>query len=166
MALEIERRFIVKGEGWKEFIKSSEEIEQGYLNIMDENWAVRIRIINKKKSFLTLKSETKGIARHEFEYQIPLDDANFLYSKSSFTIKKTRFNVNINNVSWVVDCFKGKNSPLILAELELESIYSKCEIPDWCLQEITSKKEWNNASLAKTPIAKWSMEERLKVSQV
>ena len=160
MTLEIERRFLVKGEEWKKFINNSKELKQGYLVTEKNKWTIRIRIINNKESWLTLKFPREGIVRDEFEYITPLADGVSIWKNSNFQISKTRHELNINNHVWVVDCFKGNNFPLTIAEIELKEVNQKINIPKWCGLEISDSNEFSNAALAKKPISSWPMEKK------
>ena len=162
MGLEIERRFLVKNEDWKSLVILSENFKQGYLNSNIEDWAVRVRIIDNQKSFLTLKSSLTGLINNEFEYQIPIQDALELLNLSKYKISKTRYHLKFAGGNWCVDSFNDLNSPLIIAEIELESPLEKVTVPSWCELEITGKRSLSNASLAKTPISIFSLKDRLK----
>ncbi len=162
MGIEIERRFLVKNEGWKRLTILSEEFIQGYLNSYPEDLAIRVRIINNNVGFLTLKSSTDGLINKEFEYPIPIEDAYRLIDLSKYKLSKTRHQIKLKNKDWIVDSFKNLNSPLVLAEIELKSPSEKVQIPSWCGREITGIKSLSNASLAKTPISSFSLNDRLK----
>ena len=113
------------------------------------------RIIESKNAFLTLKSSAEGIANHEFEYLIPIDDAESLLELTPHKITKTRYELNIVSGSWIVDRFEGANYPLTIAEVELPTINTNIVPPNWCKEEITGQQEWSNAALAQRPISKW-----------
>ena len=162
MAIEIERRFLVKNEDWKLKGIISEEFSQAYLNSNPDEWTIRIRIIDNNQSYITLKSFINGFVNYEFEYQIPKQDALELFKLSKHKITKTRYQLKINQMDWVVDCFSGSNSSLKIAEIELSSESEKIEVPSWCGKEITGIKSLSNASLAKTPISKISVKDRIK----
>ncbi len=161
MAIEIERRFIVKGLEWRSFIEKHEDYKQGYLTSNTNKWAIRVRIINNKKSFITLKSSKKGIENYEFEYEIPQEDGESMWNLSLHKLTKRRYTVKYNNLNWVVDYFTGSNYSLVLAEIELASINESIKIPSWCSKEITGLTIWSNASLAQWPISVWPIEKRL-----
>ena len=156
MALEIERRFLVAGEEWKISASNSQHLRQGYLASSKEGWTVRVRILREQTAWLTLKAPAGGISRHEFEYLIPLADAESLWERAPYKLSKTRYPLNINGNDWVIDCFKARNYPLIIAEIELTSPEQHFERPTWCYQEITSSQKLSNAALAQTPISEWS----------
>ena len=162
MGIEIERRFLVRNEDWKSKIILSQDFRQGYLNSNSDAWTTRVRIIDSCKAFITLKSSINGLANYEFEYPIPNEDAIELLKLSKYKITKTRYQLKINKKDWVVDLFHGSNSPLKIAEIELNSESEEIEVPSWCGQEITGIKSLSNGSLAKTPISQISIKDRIK----
>tara|TARA_Y100001968_G_C18847926_1_gene476700 strand:+ start:46 stop:546 length:501 start_codon:yes stop_codon:yes gene_type:complete len=162
MGIEIERRFLVKNEDWRHEIILSEEFSQAYLNSNLEEWAIRIRIIDDSQSYITLKSSINGLANYEFEYPIPNKDAVELLNLSKYKIIKTRYQLKINGKDWIVDCFKGLNSSLTIAEIELNFESEEINVPSWCEREITGIKSLSNAFLAKTPISELSITDRMK----
>ena len=161
MAIEIERRFLVKGSEWKSTAKNAFHLCQGYLISNFEDWIVRVRIIEQKSAYLTLKAKAEGISNHEFEYLIPLEDGNSLLQLAPHKIKKTRYELNMNEGEWVIDCFEDNNFPLVIAEVELTSANQQIDRPFWCHTEITNNKNFSNAALALTPISDWPIEKRL-----
>ena len=165
MGIEIERRFLVENEDWKSQAILSEDFCQAYLNSSVDQWATRIRTIDKKKAYITLKSSLNGLKNYEFEYSIPIKDAMELIQLSKYKITKTRYHLKINKKIWVVDLFYGSNSSLKIAEIELNSESEEIQIPSWCGQEITGIKSLSNASLAKTPISQLSVKDRIKVQK-
>tara|TARA_B100000965_G_scaffold374169_1_gene365230 strand:+ start:64 stop:564 length:501 start_codon:yes stop_codon:yes gene_type:complete len=165
MGIEIEKRFLVKNEDWKSNIILSQDFIQAYLNSNTEEWATRIRIIDNKKSYITLKSSLNGLTNYEFEYSIPIKDASELIKLSKYKITKTRYHLKINKKNWVVDVFHGLNSSLQIAELELNDESEEIRVPSWCGEEITRIKSLSNASLAKTPISEFSVKNRIKVKE-
>ena len=165
MGIEIERRFLIKNEDWKSKVILSEDFRQGYLNANTEEWATRVRIIDNKKGYLTLKSSLNGQTNYEFEYSIPVQDAIELIKLSKYKIKKTRYHLNINEKNWVVDLFEGSNSSLKIAEIELNSESEDIHIPSWCGQEITGVRSLSNASLAKKPISQLSVKDRMNLQK-
>ena len=163
MGIEIERRFLVANEGWKSQVLLSKEFSQAYLNSNSDKWTIRVRIIDNKKAYLTLKSFSKGFTNYEFEYQIPIHDAIEIFNLSKHKFTKTRYQLKINGKDWVVDAFKGLNSSLTIAEIELKSESEEIQIPSWCGREITGIKSLSNSSLAKTPISQLSVKDRMKL---
>tara|TARA_Y100001968_G_scaffold302907_1_gene316610 strand:+ start:79 stop:600 length:522 start_codon:yes stop_codon:yes gene_type:complete len=166
MGIEIERRFLVKDDSWKSKVIQSEDFIQAYLNSSMDEWLTRIRIIDNKKAYITLKSSLNGLMNNEFEYSIPAKDAIELIKLSKYKITKTRYQLKINKKDWVVDIFDGSNYPLIIAEIELNDADEKITIPSWCVQEITGIKSFSNASLARKPISQLSVKDRLKKNNI
>ena len=162
MGIEIERRFLVKNEDWKSQIVLSNDFSQAYLNSSIDEWATRIRLINKKKAYITLKSSLSRLINYEFEYSIPTKDAIELIKLSKYKITKTRYQLKINKKNWVVDLFDGSNFSLQIAEIELNSESEEIQIPSWCDKEITGIKSLSNASLARTPISELSITDRIR----
>ena len=165
MGIEIERRFLVQNEDWRSYVILSEDFSQSYLNSTYDDWATRVRLIDNNQAYITLKSSVNGLVNHEFEYPIPTKDAIELFNLSKYKITKTRYQLKINEKNWVVDSFSGNNSSLKIAEIELNSESEAIQIPSWCGQEITGIKSLSNASLAKTPISKLSVKDRMKVNE-
>ena len=162
MGIEIERRFLVENEDWRSQVILSEDFSQAYLNSNSDEWITRVRIIDNNEAWITLKSSINGLVNYEFEYPIPRKDAIELLNLSKYKITKTRYQLKINERNWVVDSFEGLNSSLKVAEIELNSESEQIHIPSWCGQEITGIKSLNNASLAKIPISKFSIKDRMK----
>ena len=165
MGIEIERRFLVENEDWKSKGILREEFSQAYLNSNQDEWTIRIRIIDNNQSYITLKSSTNGLLNYEFEYPIPNEDAIDLLNLSKYKITKTRYQLKINKKDWVVDLFYGSNSSLKIAEIELNSESEEIQIPSWCGPEITGIKSFSNASLAMKPISELSVNDRMKVKE-
>ena len=163
MGIEIERRFLIANEDWKSQIILREDFNQGYLNSKVDEWSTRVRVIDNKKGYITLKSSLNGLKNYEFEYSIPIKDAIELIKFSKYKITKTRYQLKINKKDWVVDVFDGSNSSLKIAEIELNSESDEIQVPTWCGEEITGIKSLSNASLAITPISQLSVKDRIKV---
>jgi len=154
MALEIERRFLIKDETWKEFINKKIYIEQGYLSKSLDGWIIRVRLTGKN-SKIALKKHIKGFTNFEFEYSIPRSDAETIMSNLSNTIKKDRFFLEIEKKSWIVDCFKENNYPLEIAEIELSNEEEDLFLPSFISKEITGLNHYSNFSLANNPFSEW-----------
>jgi adenylate cyclase len=153
MAKEIERKFLIDSEMWGK--KGTPiEIVQAYLVILSD-LVVRVRIIGDK-AFLTIKGNSQGITRDEFEYPIPINDALVLLEMSGKSrVEKTRYIQQINGKKWEVDVFKGNNSGLIIAEIELDSESEKVEIPEWATEEVSNDLRYFNFNLAQKPFSSW-----------
>jgi len=154
MALEIERRFLIKNDNWKEFINKKIYIEQGYLSKSLDDWIIRIRF-SDKNSKITLKKHIKGFTNFEFEYSLPRSDAETIMSILSNTIKKERFFLEVEKKSWIIDCFKENNFPLEIAEIELANEEEGLFLPSFISKEITSLTHYSNFSLANNPFSEW-----------
>ena len=155
MAIEIERKFLVKHIPFNR-VKYSHHIKQGYI-VNDSQKVIRVR---KKENqyYLTIKGNTIGISRSEFEYAIPKNDAENLFDQFCLlgTIEKTRHYVANKNHLWEIDEFHGRNDGLIVAEIELDSEDEFFEIPNWVDQEVTSEKKYYNMNLLKNPYNTWT----------
>jgi len=154
MAIEIERRFLIKNDNWKEFINKKIYIEQGYLSKSLDGWIIRVRLIGKN-SKIALKKHIKGFTNFEFEYSIPRSDAETIMSDLSSTIKKERFFIEVEKKSWIIDCFKEKNYPLEIAEIELSDEKEDLLLPSFISKEITGLTNYSNFSLANNPFSQW-----------
>lgn len=153
MGKEIERKFLVKGNDWHKLAKGI-HYRQGYLSIVKER-TVRVRTINDK-GFLTIKGITVGASRVEFEYDIPVNEANEMLKICEHPIiEKSRYKIEHGGFTWEVDEFYGVNQGLITAEIELQSVDQKFDKPDWIGQEITGDPKYFNSNLIKNPFTKW-----------
>ena len=162
MALEIERRFLVCSDQWRQVAGAPQPLRQGYLASSEQGVTVRMRIRADEQAWLTLKAPAAGFARHEFEYPLPLDDAEELWHLAPHRLTKVRYGLMLPGGDWIVDCFEGDNAPLVLAEVELPAADAPLMIPEWCGKELTGDQRWSNAALAVQPLASWP--EDLKLS--
>jgi len=155
MGKEIERKFLIDISEI-ESLGSGSQIKQGYISTTD-NTAVRVRVAGAI-AYLTLKGENKGATRSEFEYEIPLDDANEIIEElcSGPIIDKTRYLVEHGSHTWEVDVFHGENDGLIVAEVELESETEVVDLPNWVMGEVTGQVKYYNISLLDNPYTQWS----------
>ncbi len=155
MNIEIERKFLLKNDSWKENAVGT-HYAQGYLNQAGEN-TVRVRIAGEK-AFLTIKSKSKGISRQEFEYEIPEQDARELL-KLSLTpiVEKIRYKIEYAGKCWEIDEFLGKNKGLYVAEIELNSEKEPFEKPEWLGKEVSDDKRYFNSRLARHPYSEWDL---------
>lgn len=155
MPLEIERKFLVKPKQWKPTVTGI-HFCQAYIAIT-ESAAVRIRL-EGDNGYLTIKSSEPGKSREEYEYPIPLDDAQQLLRLCpNPPIEKIRYQVKSKGHLWDVDEFKGKNEGLLIAEVELESETEKVILPDWVGQEVTEDERYYNAYLFRFPYTSWGI---------
>ncbi len=164
MALEIERRFLIKNDQWKEFIKRKTFIEQGYLSYDLEGWIIRVRF-NGKNFKIALKKHIKNFTNYEYEYLIPPSEGKKIMGTLTNTIKKERYFLEINQKDWIIDCFKDKNFPLEIAEIELTEEKEKVFLPPFLAKEITGLTMYANLNLTKHPYSKWNNNELKKIKE-
>lgn len=144
MAVEIERKFLVSGDGWRG--GPGRRLVQGYLS---ESGAATVRVrIDDGDAFLTIKGDDPGRSRPEFEYAIPLADAQDLLRLCRRPlIEKTRYEVEHAGLVWEVDVFEGDNAGLVIAEVELDSAGQAVELPPWVGDEVTDDLRYRNSNL-------------------
>ncbi len=154
MAKEIERKYLVKPDVWKA-PASGTTIRQGYLSSVKER-VVRVRT-KGPKAFLTIKGITKGISRAEFEYEIPVEDADLLLTNlcEQPLIEKTRYKEVYLGHTWEIDVFFGANEGLIVAEVELTDENEKLVLPPWAGEEVSADPRYFNSNLIANPFCKW-----------
>ena len=150
MGVEIERKFLVK-EGWQP-TGESVSIKQGYLPGTGP-MLVRIRL-EDQRALLTLKGRTEGVTRSEYEYEIPVQDAQELLLRKK-VVEKTRYFVIHGDYTWEVDVFAGANKGLVVAELELSDEDEAFDRPDWLGAEVSSDARYYNSNLAEHPFSEW-----------
>ena len=155
MALEIERRFLIKNDSWKKFITKKIFVEQGYLSKNLDDWTIRLRLTGKDYK-IALKKHIKNFTNFEFEYSIPRKDGEIIMSNLSRIIKKERFFLEVEKKYWIIDCFKEDNYPLEIAEIELSKEEEDFSLPTFISKEITGLKHYSNFSLANKPFSQWN----------
>jgi CYTH domain-containing protein len=150
---EIERKFLVSGDGWRG--GPATRLRQGYLSTAKER-TVRVRAAGDCGT-ITIKGITVGAARTEFEYPIPVDDAHAMLDDlcERPLIEKTRHIVPAGDVTWEIDEFEGANTGLIVAEVELESEAQSFARPSWLGPEVTGDPRYYNANLIARPFTEW-----------
>ena len=156
MALEIERKFLVRSGDWRRQAGQGVRVRQGYLSL-EPGRTVRVRIA-ADKGFLTLKGKPRGLVRDEFEYPIPLQDAQKMLDIMSLRpiIEKTRYVLNDGGLKWEIDEFAAENRGLVIAEVELESPEQQIAKPAWVGEEVTEDHRYSNSSLVKNPYSTWT----------
>ena len=156
MAQEIERKFLVRGDAWR--TDNGTHIRQGYMH-NDVNGTVRVRT-KGARAYLTIKGGLTGITRTEFEYEIPLEDANQMLDQLCHRplIEKIRYEVHMEDFTWEIDEFFGDNAGLVVAEIELEDENQDFPKPDWLGQEVSEDARYLNANLVKKPYSQWRTE--------
>ena len=154
MGKEIERKFLVKDDTFKSLAKGT-RYRQGYLNSTKER-VVRVRTIDDK-GFLTVKGITTGATRVEYEYEIPVKDADAMLDElcEKPIIEKNRYKIQNKNLVWEIDEFFGENQGLIVAEVELESEDQPYEKPGWIGAEVTGDPKYFNSNLIQNPYKNW-----------
>lgn len=153
MAKEIERKFLVTGEEWR---KAERRLyRQGYLSIEKER-TVRVRT-DEERGWLTIKGITTGATRDEYEYEIPLADAESMLQTLCLQplIEKRRYRIDADGLTWEVDEFLGANAGLVVAEVELESEDQAFDMPPWIGAEVTGERRYYNATLVEKPFSQW-----------
>ena len=156
MALEIERKFLVKDDCYKTMAYSASRIAQGYI-CSSRGRTVRVRIRNEK-GYLTIKgpSDSQGLGRYEWEKEIPIQEAQELMRLCEpGMIDKTRYLVKSGKHVFEVDEFYGENEGLVIAEVELESVDESYEKPDFIGEEVTGDVRYYNSFLMKNPFTRW-----------
>ncbi|MGB5835256.1 MAG: CYTH domain-containing protein [Thiohalocapsa sp.] len=155
MATEIERKFLVINDSWRDAVESHVRVLQGYLS-NGPNATVRVRV-KGEAAFLTIKGRMQGISRSEYEYEIPLADAESMLRDLSVSsaIDKTRYHVRCGDHLWELDLFRGANAGLVMAEVELSSEDEAFEMPAWAGQEVSEDLRYYNVNLATNPYTSW-----------
>jgi len=150
MGIEIERKFLTDTNKLPP-LQNGYTIKQGYIQTVDYT-TVRVRIRNTE-AFLTIKGKNVGASRLEFEYPIPLQDANEMLDNLCQTsvIEKTRYLVEHEGYVWEVDVFEGSNQGLVVAEVELDSEEEAFSLPSWVAQEVTDDVRYFNSNLVENP---------------
>jgi len=184
VALEIERRYLVAGDDWRQHVHWQQQLQQGYLHSSADGLTVRVRLSGPTISFgaapgiaaeppgepqawLTLKAKATpeddqpgaALSRLEFEYAIPVDDATALLRLCGRRIEKRRHGLDLPGGDWVLDVFEADNAPLVVAEVELPSASAAVAVPPWCVRELSGSHDLSNAGLASRPLAQWARAE-------
>ncbi|MDH4442358.1 MAG: CYTH domain-containing protein [Rhizobium sp.] len=148
MAKEIERKFLVRNDGWKIGVTSRTRIRQAYI-AAEHDRSVRIRTRNDETAQLTMKFGTGVLTRDEFEYEIPHEDAlEMIEFATGNVIEKTRYTVDFEGFTWEIDVFEGAYRGLVIAEVEMGSETDDPALPAWLGREVTGDKRYSNQALA------------------
>ena len=155
MGIEIERKFLLMDDGWMADADSGTRFCQGYLSESGPA-SVRVRIEGDKAN-INIKSATIDMHRLEYEYPIPITDAEEMLESLCIKplIEKTRYHVEYKGKLWEVDVFKGDNEGLKVAEVELDSREEAIVLPDWVAEEVTNDKRYYNVCLVSHPYKDW-----------
>jgi len=152
---EIERKFLVADESWRDSVQVETPMRQGYLGGNSRS-SVRVRV-SGNNAWLNIKSLTVGVSREEFEYRIPVEDGQRMLDTlcDRPLIEKTRYQVPVGGHIWEVDVFDGANKGLVVAEVELGSPDEAFELPPWAGEEVSHDERYYNVSLATMPYRDW-----------
>jgi len=155
MGIEVERKFLVKSDAWRGREESQVHIMQGYL-ANNAGLTVRARV-KGENAFLTIKGSTQGISRAEYEYQIPVEDAESMLKDLAIfpPVDKVRHRIRVGDHVWELDVFAGENQGLVMAEVELGSEDESFEMPEWAGDEVSSDPRYYNVNLARNPFRHW-----------
>lgn len=155
MAREIERKFLLQNDAWRRDASAGVRMRQGYLT-QNGPCSVRVRVAGER-AYLNIKSATLGISRLEFDYPIPLADAEHLLEALCVgaPIHKTRYHVMHGGHLWEIDVFEGDNAGLVVAEIELQDPEEPFALPDWAGEEVSFDPRYYNVSLAMSPYKTW-----------
>lgn len=165
MGKEIERKFLVKNDTYKSLAQGI-HYHQGYIPTVN-GMTVRVRIAGEK-AFTTFKDRAVGFSRHEFEYEIPIEDAKQMLELmcTKPQIEKFRYVIPagngalpdgtiVENLHWEVDHFVGDNEGLVVAEIEVPSEDTQFDLPTWIGEEVTGDKKYYNSHLCRNPFKNW-----------
>jgi adenylate cyclase len=154
MGIEIERKFLVANDGWRPGYEPK-RIRQGYL-AYGPPASVRVRISGDTAN-LNIKESTLNIQRLEFEYPLPVADAEALLNDLACgePVEKVRHHVEVSGLIWEVDVFEGANAGLVVAEVELESADTEIALPEWVGEEVSGDARYFNSYLAQHPFSTW-----------
>lgn len=158
MAQEIERKYLLKDDSWRGAVTSSRRMSQGYLTTVSDGAKASVRVrIGGDQAYLNIKSMTLGMTRDEFEYPIPVDDAEHMLANlcAGAAIEKIRHYARIGELLWEIDEFLGANDGLVVAEVELVSEDQVFDKPDWVGEEVTHDQRYYNVSLVRNPFKDW-----------
>ena len=148
MAKEIERKFLVEGDGWRSEVASSSDFLQAYI-ASGEDRSVRVRIMDGNRAKLTIKIGRELLARDEFEYEVPLADARELAENAlGVVLEKTRHKVEHQGYTWEVDVYAGAYQGLVVAEVEMQDENARPDIPAWIGAEVTGDRRYSNVVMA------------------
>ncbi len=156
MTREIERKFLVRGEQWRSLSDEGCFVRQGYL-ATGANSSVRVRVAGRG-AWICVKGATVGVSRPEFEYRVPLADAEEMLGRlcEGPLIEKTRYRVSVGDHVWEIDVFHGDNAGLVVAEVELGGDDEHFLRPDWIGEEVSHDPRYYNACLSRHPYREWS----------
>jgi adenylate cyclase len=156
MPVEIERKYLVRDDSWREEVAHSSSLRQGYLST-DPERTVRVRLVDGRTAYLTIKGRRVGDTRPEYEYEIPAEHAAFLLDHLCLRplIEKVRHDLDRSPGAWTVDVFTGENEGLVLAEVELADGAAMPATPAWSGEDVTEDDRYANSYLQEHPYLTW-----------
>lgn len=155
MSFEIERKFLIAGDGWRKLVTTQFPIRQAYLS-SDGKASIRVRIKGESVATLSIKSRPADLRRLELEYPIPVIEAEALIQlRQGDVIEKVRHVVPWDGLAWEIDVFGGDNAGLVIAEIELRDEHQQIDLPDWIGTEVTGQRAYYNSALVQQPYAVW-----------
>ena len=159
MGIEIERKFLVDEKKWAALNKpEGVPFKQGYL-VSEPEKTIRVRVAGKS-AWITIKGATVGVSRSEYEYAIPVKDAEeMLSTMAGAVIAKKRFKIHFASKLWEIDEFDGDNRGLLMAEIELRTEGEEFEVPGWITTEVSGDGRYYNSSLAVYPFSQWNKQQ-------
>jgi adenylate cyclase len=156
MGFEIERKFLLAGDGWRGVTSERLQIRQAYLD-GDGKASIRVRITDNCTATLTIKSRNAELRRLELEYAVPILEAEAMIPlRRGSVIEKVRHKVPFGGLVWEVDEFAGENEGLLIAEVELDHEHQYVELPSWIGPEVTGQTQYYNGSLVRHPFCSWA----------
>jgi len=158
MGFEIERRFLVRGNDWRQLAVAHTDIRQAYLAAGNKA-SVRVRINDNSTATLAVKSRPAELRRLELEYAIPTLEAEALMVlREGSVVVKRRYQLPCGDLTWEVDVFSGENLGLVIAEIELRHEDQHIDLPPWIGLEVTGRPQYYNGFLAQRPFSSWRYE--------
>jgi len=156
MGIEIERKFLLASERWRALVQRSEIIRDGLVAVSNDR-KTRVRIMGLRAT-LAVKTKRVGGRRYEFEYEIPMSDAERLMECcGSNVLEKTRHYIAVGDVVWEIDEYTGLLRGVILAEVELTAIDQCIDIPDWIGREVTADPSYSKMNMLRS-VSQWSID--------
>jgi adenylate cyclase len=160
MGFEIERKFLVSGDDWRDLVIRRTRFRQAYMS-PNGNASIRVRITDNRSAALTIKSRGAELRRLEFEYSIPIFEGESLISlRSGSIIEKERHIVPYKGATWEIDVFACENEGLVSAEVELRDEQQQVELPPWIGVEVTGQAQYYSGALARRPFSRWPFGDR------
>ncbi len=155
MGKEIERKYLLANDAWRDAVLDKTPMRQGYIRALDCTVRVRIAGIT---GFLTIKGRTENFTRDEYEYEIPLQDAAEMLNNLCLAgcVEKFRYRIIVDGDEWVIDEFTGRNHGLVMAEIELITEDQVFTTPEWLGREVSHDSRYTNGALAMKPYSTWN----------